>query len=193
MPSWLSWLSDELAHIQQFPWLAVSLVFLTAGGVWSLTNLLYRTQISNLQSEVALLKSQLEAADSSVGPLPTYSLGGSDILTYNNPNWATQDTARRVELDWNRLVDLEAYAVLRMRTEGDSTSAWVQARIVNITNGREVVATTDRHTGGMISVRLQLPRATSAKIYSMQIRGAGAGLVLRVGTGEREGVKARWA
>ena len=176
MPSWLSWLSDELAHIQEFQWLAVSLVLLTAGGVWPLARFLYRIQISNLQTEVALLKRQLEAADGSVGPLPTYSLGGSDILIYNNPNWLTQDTARSVELDWNRLIDVEAYAVLRMRTEGDPGSTWVQARIVNIANGREVVAITDRHTGSMISVRLQLPRATSAKIYSMEVRGEGAGL-----------------
>ena len=176
MPSWLSWLFDELAHIQKFPRLAVGLVLLAAVGSWYLANLLSRTQISNLQSEVALLKSQLAAADGPVGPLPTYSLGGSDILIYNSPNWTTQDTARRVELDWNRLVDVEAYAVLRMRTEGESTSTWVQARIVNITGGREVVATTERHRGGMISVRSQLPRASGVKIYSMEVRGEGAGL-----------------
>ena len=81
-----------------------------------------------------------------------------------------------VELDWNRLVDVEAYAVLRMRTEGESTSACIQARIVNITNNGEVVATTDRHRGDMLPVRLQLPRAAGAKIYSMQIRGEDAGL-----------------
>ena len=80
-----------------------------------------------------------------------------------------------MELDWNRLVNIEAYAVLRMRTEGKSESAWVQGRIVNITN-REVVATTERHRGGKISVRFQLPRATSAKIYSIEVRGKGAGL-----------------
>ena len=176
MPSWLSWLFDELAHIQEFPRLAVGLVLLAAVGSWYLAGLLSRTQISNLQSEVALLKSQLTAAEGPVGPLPTYSLGGSDILIYNSPNWTTQETAKRVELDWNRLVDVEAYAVLRMRTEGESTSAWIQARIENITNNGEVVATTERHRGDMLPVRLQLPRAAGAKIYSMQIRGEGAGL-----------------
>ena len=80
-----------------------------------------------------------------------------------------------MELDWNRLANIEAYAVLLIRTEGESESTWVQGRIVNITND-EVVATTERHRGGKISARFQLPRATSAKIYSMNIRGEGAGL-----------------
>ena len=65
--------------------------------------------------------------------------------------------------------------MLRMRTEGESASTWAQGRIVNITN-REVVATTERHRGSKISLRFQLPRATSAKIYSMEVRGEGAGL-----------------
>ena len=173
--TWLNWLFDELTHIQQFPRSTVGLVVLAAAGAWYLAHFLSRTQISNLQSEVALLKSQLATADGPLGPLPLYPLGGSDILIYNNPNWITQDTAKRVELDWNRLVNIEAYAVLQMRTEGKSESAWVQGRIVNITN-REVVATTERHRGGKISVRFQLPRATSAKIYSIEVRGKGAGL-----------------
>ena len=160
MPSWMSWLFDEMAHIQKFPRMAVGLVILAALGGWYGASLLSGTQVSNLQSEVALLKTQLAATDGPGDPLPTYSLGGSNILIYKSPNWTTQETARRVELDWNRLADLEAYAVLRMRTEGESASTWVQARIVNVTNGREVVATTDRHSGGLISVRLQLPRAT---------------------------------
>ena len=175
MPAWFSWLIDEWAHIQKFWRLAAVLVLLAAVGGWQFSKLLYRTQISNLQSEVALLKSQFATADEPVGPLPTYSLGGSNILIYNSPNWSNQDTAKRVELDWDRLVNLEAYAVLKMRTEGEASSAWVQARIVNITSS-EIVATTERHKGGMISVRLQLPRATGAKIYSMQVRGEGAGL-----------------
>ena len=175
MPSWLNWLFDELAHIQQFPRSAVGLVVLAALGGGYLANLLSRTQISNLQSEVALLKSQLATVDGPLGPLPSYSLGGSNILIYTNPNWTTQDTAKRVELDWNRLVNVEAYAVLRMRTEGESESTWVQGRIVNITN-HEVVATTELHRGSTISVRFQLPRATSVKIYSMEVRGEGAGL-----------------
>ena len=176
MPSWTSWLFDELAHIQMFPRVAVGLVILAALGGWYVASLLSRTQVSNLQSEVALLKSQLVAADDPGGPLPTYSLGGSNILIYNNPNWTTQNTARTVELDWNRLADLEVYAVLRMRTEGESASTWVQARIVNITNAREVVATTDRHRGSVVSVRFRLPRAPGVKIYSMEVRGKGAGL-----------------
>ena len=176
MPAWMSWVLDELAHIREFPRVAVGLVILAAVGGWYVANLLSRTQVSNLQSEVALLKSQLAAADGPDGLLPTYSLGGSNILVYSSPNWTTQDTARPVELDWNRLADVEVYAVLRMRTEGEPASTWVQARIVNITNTREVVTTTDRHRGGVISFRLQLPRATGAKIYSMEVRGEGAGL-----------------
>ena len=176
MPSWLSWLFDELAHIRKFPRSAVGLVLLAAVGSWYFANLLCNTQISNLKSEVSLLKSQLATAEVPIGPLPTYPLGGSDILIYNSPNWNTQQTAKTVELDWTRLVNVEAYAVLRMRTEGESTSSWVQARIVNISSGREVVATTERHRGGMISVRLQLPRASAARTYSMEVRGESAGL-----------------
>ena len=176
MSSWLNWLLDELAHIQQFPRLAVSLVVLGVLGGWYLARFLSRTQISNLKSEVTLLKSRLASkADGPLGPLPSYPLGGSDILIYTNPNWFTQDTAKEVELDWKRLANVGAFAVLYMRTEGDSVSKWVQGRIVNITNS-EVVATTEQHRGAKISVRFQLPRATSAKIYSMQIRGEGAGL-----------------
>ena len=172
MLSWLNQLFDELGHIQEIPKLAVSLVATTAVGVWFLAGHLSKTQISNLQSEVALLKSQLATVDGPLGPLPRNSLGGSDILIYANPNWTRQDTAKRVELDWNRLANIEAYAVLLMRTEGESESTWVQGRIVN----REVVATTERHRGGKISARFQLPRATSAKIYAMEVRGEGAGL-----------------
>ena len=175
MLSWLNQLFDELGHIQEIPKLAVSLVATTALVVWFLAGHLSKTQISNLQSEVALLKSKLATVDGPLGPLPSYSLGGSDILIYANPNWITQDTDKRVELDWNRLANIEAYAVLLMRTEGESESTWVQGRIVNITN-REVVATTERHRGGKISARFQLPRATSAKIYAMEVRGEGAGL-----------------
>ena len=175
MPPWFNWLCDELPRIRQFWKSAVGIFLLGVLGGWFLTDLLLKTQISNLKSEVSLLKSQLATVDGPPSPLPSYSLGGSDLLTYNNPDWKTQDTARTVELDWNRLVNIEAYAVLRMRTEGESEFTWVQGRILNITN-REVVATTERHRGSKISVRFQLPRATGAKIYSMQIRGEGAGL-----------------
>ena len=145
-------------------------------GGWHAAKSLSRTQISNLKTEVALLKSRLAStADGPLGPLPSYPLGGSDILIYTNPNWTTQDTAKRVELDWKRLANVEAFVVLHMRTEGDPAPKWVQGRIVNVTNS-EVVATTEQHRGGKISLRFQLPRATSAKIYSMQIRGEGAGL-----------------
>ena len=175
MPSRLSWIYDDLVHITKFWKSAVVLAVLVSVGTWSVADFLARTQISNLQSEVALLKSQLEARSGAAGPLPAYSLGGSNLLIFNNPKWATQDTSRNVELDWNRLIDMEAYAVLRMRTEGEPTSSWVQARIVNLTNG-EVVGTTEQHKGGAVSVRMQLPRASGTKVYSMQIRGEGAGL-----------------
>ena len=61
--TWLNWLFDELTHIQQFPRLAVGLVVLAVAVAWYLAYFLSRTQISNLQSEVALLKSQLATAD----------------------------------------------------------------------------------------------------------------------------------
>ena len=76
MPAWMSWVLDELAYIRKFPRVAVGLVILAALGGWYAANFLSRTQISNLQSEVGLLKSQLAAADGPDGPLPTYSLGG---------------------------------------------------------------------------------------------------------------------
>ena len=175
MPPWLRWLSGNWAHLQKFWKLAVPLAIVVMGCTWYVTDYLFTIQVSNLQSEVDLLKSQLADVDRPVGPLPTYSLGGSDVLHYRFPNWTTQDTAREVKLDWDRLVDVDAYAVLRMRTSGTSTSTWVQARIMNITN-REVVATTKRHRGGKVLVRLQLPCATGAKTYSMEVRGEGAGL-----------------
>ena len=119
----MSWIFDDLIHLRKFWKSAVVLAVLVAVGAWSVADYLAKTQISNLQSEVSLLKNQLEAKTGAAGPLPTYSLGGSNILIYNNPNWSTQDTARSVELDWNRLLDVEAYAVLRMRTEGEPTSS----------------------------------------------------------------------
>ena len=86
-----------------------------------------------------------------------------------------QDTARNVELNWSDLTNIDAYAVLRIRAEGEDASKWAQARIVNMTNG-EVVATTQRHQEKQMTVRFQLPRGTGTKIYTMQIRGNGAGL-----------------
>ena len=59
--------------------------------------------------------------------------------------------------------------------KGDPASTWVQGRILNYTSG-EVVATTERHNGGKISVRLSLPRATGVQTYYMQYRGKSAGL-----------------
>ena len=175
MPDWLSWILEELAHLRQFPKVAVVLVVLAGGGGWYLASLLYKTQVSNLKSEVALLKSRLEAEDGGDRPLPIYPLGGSNVLVYSSAEWTTQDTAKRVELDWNRLGDVEAYAVLRIRAEGESASRWAQARVVDFTND-EVVATTERHQGGVISIRLQLPRGVGSKTYGMQIRGESAGL-----------------
>ena len=85
MLSWLNWLLDEFAHIQQFPRLAAGLVVLAGVGGWYFAKLLSRPQISNLKSEVALLKSRLKStAGGQLGPLPSYSLGGSDILIYTN-------------------------------------------------------------------------------------------------------------
>ena len=175
MPSWLRWLPDEWAHIQKFPRLAVALIVLAAGGSWFLLDRLNEAQVSNLKSQVALLKSQLAASKEAGDPLPTYSLGGSNLLIYKSSSWAPQNTAKSVEIDWNRLAGVNAYAVLRMRTDGQPTS-WVQARIVNITGSYEVVGTTESHRGRITQVRLPLPRATGTQTYSMELRGEGAGL-----------------
>ena len=179
MFSGLNWLFDELHHIQQFWRLAVGLCVLALLAGWGLASQLSKTQISNLKSEVALLNRQLATKASPPSPLPWYSLGGSNVLIYNSPNWTTQDTAEKVELDWDNLVNVEVDAVLRMRTEGVSASAWVQGRIMNIVND-EVVAVTGQHKGSKTSVRLRLPHATGVKIYSMQVRGEGAGLEGRI-------------
>ena len=176
---WLNWLFDELPHIKKFWRTAVGLCVLALLVGWVSANLLSKTQISNLKSEVTLLKGQLATAASAPSPLPWYPLGGSNVLIYNNPSWTTQDTAEKVELDWDNLVNVEADVVLRMRTEGESESTWVQGRIMNITND-EVVATTQPHRGSKTSFRLRLPRATGVKIYSMQVRGKGAGLEGRI-------------
>ena len=183
MPPWLNWLFDELQHIRQFGRLAVGLCVLALLAGWGFASLLSKTQISNLKSEVALLNRQLATADNPPRLLPWYSLGGSPLLTYNNhsesSDWSPQDTAEQVNLNWDNLVNVEAYAVLRMRAEGDPASTWVQGRIVNFTS-REVVATTERHSGGRISVRLPLPRATGVQTYYMEIRGKSAGLEGRI-------------
>ena len=60
-----------------------------------------------------------------------------------------------------------------MSAQGES--AWVQARIVNLTD-RVVVALSKRHSGSRISVRFQLPREIGVKTYLMQIRGQNAEL-----------------
>ena len=185
MPPWLNWLFDELHHIRQFKRLAVGLCVLALLASWGLASLLSKTQISNLKSEVALLNRQLATADNPPSLLPWYSLGGSNLLIYNYSDssdslkWSIQKTAEKVNLNWDNLVNVEAYAVLQMRAEGDPASTWVQGRIFNITSG-EVVATTERHSGGKISVRLPLPRATGVQSYYMQLRGKNAGLEGRI-------------
>ena len=255
MPAWVSWALEELTHIKEFWKTALVLCVLVGGGTWAVKGYLERTQRSNLESEISLLKSQVQAKNDAVeqikaelddrneelkalkteqdemtslkaelkiktdevtalgrelraqtdevkalknelkakedelvrtrselkaaqaesGPLPTYSLGGSNVLVYESTEWTTQDTARKVELDWNALTNIDANAVLRIRTEGEDPAKWAEARIVNLTNG-EVVATTHRHQGKEVALRFELPRATGTKIYSMQIRGDGAGL-----------------
>ena len=91
--------------------------------------------------------------------------------------WITQDVAQSVSLDWGRMTDVDAYAVLQMSADGES--AWVQGRVRNLTDG-EVVATTDRHNGSVTTTRFLLPRATVAKTYEIQIRGENAGLFGKV-------------
>ena len=169
------WLLNDLSGILQFPRLAVGIFSLGLLVGWWAKRTLSSTQVANLQSEVALLKSQLEAANASPGPLPSYSLGGSDTLVYNNENWTTQDTAKKVGLDWSVLKNIEAYAAVRLRTEGESPSQWIQARIINVTDN-EIVATSERHSGSTISQRFPLQRATGIKTYAMEVRGKGAGL-----------------
>lgn len=162
MFSWLNWLFDELHHIRRFWRLAVGLCVLALLAGWYLGGLLSQTQISNLKSEVKLLHRQMETADNPPSHLPWYSLGGSNFLIYNysdssDPSeWTIQDTAEKVNINWDNLGNIEAYAVLQMRADGDPASTWVQGRILNITNN-EVVATSERYSGSKISVRLPLP------------------------------------
>ena len=170
---------DELHGIRQFPFLAVLLVLLAVVLSWKMSQWMSKNRIATMQERMAtiqsennLLKSQSAVTADWQGPLPVYSFGGSDTLVYNNPDWNTQVTARPVLLDWGRMADIDAYAVLRMSADGES--AWVQGRID--TDG-EVVAISERHQGGVTVQRLPLPRAIGAKTYEMRIRGENAGLV----------------
>ena len=117
--SYLQWVLGEIDGLRQFPRLAVALVLCAGAVSWwaswwyytrTISNLrsqvgLLQTElqthegtISNLRSEVDQLQSQLEASqDTPPGPLPRYSLGGSNVLIYNNEDWTDQDTARTVE------------------------------------------------------------------------------------------------
>ena len=189
------WVLDAIDGLRQFPRLAVAVVLVAGAVSWWASWWYYTRTISNLRSQSAVLQTELQARANTIsdlrsevaqlrtqseartnappGPLPRYSLGGSDILVHHTDDWATQDTARRVELDWDSLEDLEADAVLRVRTEGDT--GWVQGRIINATD-REIVATTERRSGPPVLVRFRLPRARGVKTYAMEIRGQSAGL-----------------
>ena len=147
---------DELHGIRQFPFLAVLLVLLAVVLSWKMSQWMSKNRIATMQERMAtiqsennLLKSQSAVTADWQGPLPVYSFGGSDTLVYNNPDWNTQVTARPVLLDWGRMADIDAYAVLRMSADGES--AWVQGRID--TDG-EVVAISERHQGGVTVQRL---------------------------------------
>ena len=186
---------DAIDGLRQFPRLAVALVLVAGAVSWWASWWYYTRTISNLTTQAAVLQTQLEGRTNTIsnlrsevtqlqtqlagrtnappGPLPSYSLGGSDVLVHHIDDWATQDTARRVELDWDSLADLEADAVLRIRTEGDT--GWAQGRIINATD-REIIATTERHSGPPVLVRFRLPRARGVKTYAMEIRGQSAGL-----------------
>ena len=157
---------------------------------WSLRG----ATISNLQSQVDLLRVRLEVGSESSPPfpLPEYSLGGSEFGTLSSDEWVNPTTARRIELDWGGLGGVDVQAVLRMRAPvpqraQGSDSAWVETRILNVTDG-EVVATSERHSGSWIVTRVPLPRATGVKTYSIQLRGQRAGFLgvieLRRATGQ---------
>ena len=172
------WLRDEGHGIQEFKVLEVILVVLPAGLSWVTSQWLLENRMATIQSENDLLKSQTAATADWQGPLPEYSFGETSLLVYNSSEiWITQDVAQSVSLDWGRMADVDAYAVLRMSADGES--AWVQGRVRNLTDG-EVVATTDRHNGSVTITRFLLPRATVAKTYEMQIRGENAGLFGKV-------------
>ena len=171
---------DECHGIRQFPFLAVILVLIVAMFSWNVSQWFSENRMATMQERMAtiqsendLLKSQSAVTANRQGPLPVYSFGGSVILVYNNPDWTTQYTTRPVLLDWSRMADIDAYAVLRMRADRGE-SAWVQGRIE--TDG-EVVAISERHHGDVTVQRLLLPRAIGAKTYEMRIRGDNAFLV----------------
>jgi hypothetical protein len=194
---YLQWILDEIGGLRQFPRLAVALVLCAAAASWWTSRWHYTGQISNLRSQIDLLQTEVDVRTNTIsnlrseveqlqteleagpgtllGPLPRYSLGGSNILVYNSDErWTRQDTARNVELDWGSLDDLEADVVLRLRADG-TPPGWVQARLINVTDG-EVVATTQRHSGPAMVVRSRLPRARGVKTYAMDVRGQSAGL-----------------
>ena len=127
----LQLLLGEVDRLRQFPRAVVVLVLCVGAVVWAVSSWYYRRTISNLETHVGLLQGQLDVRPAPrPGPLPSYSLGGSDLLIYKSgETWIYQeDTQTRVELDWGSLADIDADAVLRMRTEGGE--GWVQGRIV---------------------------------------------------------------
>ena len=167
---YFDWLIRDWRVVRENPRVVVGSFMIGALLVWFLS----AGTISNLQSEVGLLTTRLQiSADGALGPLPEYSLGGAESLVTSSEEWISPTTARSVELDWTSLAGIDVQVVLRMRAPG-SDSSWIEARILNATDG-EVVATTDRHSGSWIAARVPVPRATGVKTYSLQVRGRRAG------------------
>ena len=61
MPSWLGWIFQESVHIKRVWKMALALVFLASAATWSVKDYLDSTQKSNLRSEAAVLRTQLES------------------------------------------------------------------------------------------------------------------------------------
>ena len=129
---YFDWLLNNWRVVREHPRLAVALFMIGALSAW----LLLSVTISNLQSQVDLLRVRLEVGSESSPPfpLPEYSLGGSEFGTLSSDEWVNPTTARRIELDWGGLGGVDVQAVLRMRAlvpqrAQGSDSAWVETRI----------------------------------------------------------------
>ena len=61
MASWLGWIPHEFVHVRQFWRIAAAVVVLTGIGSWNVKSYLDSTEKTNLRSEAAVLRAQLES------------------------------------------------------------------------------------------------------------------------------------
>ena len=137
-----------------------------------------------------------------IGPLPTESLGGNEVVTNgfeNSPNqWQPLAGHREARLDWSTLAGLVPVAELRLWVinsyDQPSDNQFAFVRIQNVTDN-VVVATSERiepivrrdAAGQLDPVQrsLTLPRDSGTKHYRVEVQGTSE--IVINGFGEIEG------